>query len=379
MRNFLGALGLVIVLPLLGVSGLAACSASSDTAASPNGDGGSSGKDGGGAADDGATSACTAAPAAEITSPGTVLDVAADAAGAWMLVKTTGNGLAVARPDGTSHVLEASGITTAALATRPDGVVCAAWGLSAGGAHTACGPDFSVVDTKLPSKITGPIAYADDGTNGALLFEGKFASLDSAMRVDGTWTDVDLQESSISYPGLRGLTGATARSSYYCFIADQGSSHAPVIARTLGASGSANTLGTVSLDNASANGCSIVVAGDEIAVVAASSTNAKLASAKKAPGGIPGLLAPLAPESLDLSGTVSVAVVGSAKGFVVVSATTSGVTRAARSAGGTWSSKPVDGLTALPSAHVALALGPDGAEHLVAQSGSKLLYARSCP
>ncbi len=381
MRNALAACGLVIALPLLAVSGLSGCSASGDSSSVTNGDGGPTGSDGGTVGQDGASgNACTAAPAAEITLPpsGTLVDIAVDAAGAWMLVKTSGNGLVVARTDGTSHALEASGITSAALATRPDGVVCAAWGLTAGGVHTACGPDFSVVDTKLTSKITGPITYADDGTSGALLFEGNYASLDSAMRVEGKWGEVDLSESSISYPGLRGLTGAKERSSYYCFIADEGGPRAPVVARTLGASGSANTLGSVALDNATASDCSIVVAGAEIAVVALStrSTTAKLASAKMAPNGIPGLLAPLKDESLDMSGAVSVALGGSAKGLVVVYATPSGITRAARSTGGTWATKVLDGFNAVPSAHVALALG---AEHLVAQNGPKVIYARSCP
>ncbi len=374
---------------VVGMLLLAGCSSSSSNGASSGGTGGQDG--GSGSGDDGGGGAsCTESPLAEVTAlpaSSTLVDVAADAAGAWLLLKGQDGSLTVARASGgEKHTLEASNVAAAAITTKADGKVCAAWGLGKPyGIHTACAPDFSVVDTKLTTEIdpSAPLAYREGVEGSVLFFEGKYASLAAAVQSDGQWMDEDLQESSISFPGGAHALSGTADGSPYCFVADEGASAAPVLVRGWGGSGSASDFGVVSLDgSAAAKTCAVAKAGSTVGVLVTGGGQAKFAAATQDPAGFAGKLAP---EAFDAQGITASDLVGTSAGFVAVYATPTGTFRATRAPGAAgFTATPLASLpTGAHADRVALALGPSGAEHLVvedmgASGGPKVYYQKSC-
>lgn len=376
-------LGRVLVLGGLALVSFMGCSSSDDAAAgggAANGDAGSGDPDPAGGQDAGG--ACTPASLAPVTAvpkDARLVDLAVDAEGAWLLVRgQSERSLTVVRPSGESKVLEAANVTAAALSGRSDGKVCAAWGVSQPSAavHYACGPDFARVDTGLALEIDAdaPLALHDEPTAGAMLFQGKFASLDGVARAGSDFRDANIMESSISYPGgVHALTGAQ-EGAPYCFVASQGAGAAPIVVKSWMRSGSANSWGSVSLDGASATWCAAAFSGATLGVLATGGGEAKFATGVKQ-GDFAGQLA------AERFGATEVRVAdlaADAEEFAIVYGSDAGAFRASRGASAkTWvlSALPVPAGVTVTAASIAK---DSAGEHIAVQAGGVTYYQRSC-
>lgn len=300
----------------------------------------------------------------------TLLDVAVDEGGPWFLAKHTDGSLTIGRTDAASRVvLESAKVTTAALATRRDGTVCAIWGLTPKGVRTACGPSFTAGDAvgleDLEITASARLAYVDDGAAATLLFEGRYASLGAASRTGSTkWAEVEMYESSISFGGgPRALTGA-AEGSPYCWIASQGQGGASAVVEQWGRSGSANELGTFSFDDGgSATRCALATNGSKVAaVIAGSKGNAVVATGS---GG------PLVKKSTDPAKLATIVPAGD--DFAIYTAGDEGIQR---------SGTRIDTLSSNDVSNVLeIAVSRDSAktEHVAVQVGHAIYYGRVCP
>lgn len=356
---------------------------SSSTSSSPGDGSGGDGGGGGGGAGGGGAGACTPvalSPATSVPKGATLVDLAVDAEAAWLLVRgSTDRSLTVVRPSGATKVLEAANVTSAALSSRSDGKVCAAWGVSkpTPGVRYACGPDFAAVDTKVTMEISAdaPLAFRDEPTGGAMLFEGKYASLDGMARGGAEWRDADVSESSISFPGgVHALSGAE-EGSPYCFIAAEGEGPAPVVVRSWMRSGSANAWGAIALDDkAEAKTCAVALAGSTLGVLATGGGKAKFATATREGD----FASELAQEAFDAPEVSASDLAADKDGFTVVYATPKGAFRAVRSASAAgWQTTPLSVPGGASIVAVSVAKDANG-EHVALQSADATYYQRSC-
>ncbi|MDB4942428.1 MAG: hypothetical protein JWP97_1962 [Labilithrix sp.] len=353
---------------------LSAMGCSSSGSSAPGADDGGTTGEGGGSA--------TCTPVALSAVPGVptgsvLVDLAVDDQGAWLLVRASKGALSLVRPTGEVKVLEAADATAAGLSPRSDGKVCAAWGVSKPSADVryACGPEFTAVSTNTGLTVDdgAPLAFRDEPTGGAILFEGKFASLDGISREGTKFRDADVSESSISYPGgVHALAGA-GDGAPYCFVADEGSGAAPIVVASWSRSGSANDWGSLSLDGSTAaTHCAAAFAGPTLGVLATGGGKAKFATGVSA-GGFAGKLAPEAFDAPDLT----VADLAADKdGFTVVYGTKTAAFRAVRGASG-WEAAPLQIPGGAAPTAVAIAKDASG-EHVALQAGSAVYYQRSC-
>ena len=143
----------------IGCSG--STSATPDT--SSGADGGSNASGSGDGTDGGAGPTCTPKAMAPLDGDHkgeTLVDLAANEAGAWLLLRNgTDNAHSVVDPEGKVHALESDGVASAALSARSDGKVCAAWGVhttASNAVHYACSPAFAVEDKKSTSRSIAP-------------------------------------------------------------------------------------------------------------------------------------------------------------------------------------------------------------------------------
>lgn len=356
------------------------CSSSTDSqGASPGQDGGTSGETGT------STAACTpiALGAVNGIPQGQLLDVAADAQGSWLLVRGTDTkrALTIVRPNGETHVLEQSDVTSAALASRSDGKVCAAWGVSkpTSAVRYACGPDFAAVDIKVELEISddAPLSFRDGPNGAALLFEGRFAALDGIRRMaHGTWLDANVNESSISYPGSTRALSGPDEGSPYCFVANQSQGPAPIVVESWLRSGSANDWGVLALpEKTAANACGVALSGSKLGVLATGGGKAVFATADTSGE----FASPLVPEAFEAPGITTWDLAADENGFTIVYASDKGAFRTTRDpTDATWQTSPLTIPATSPVTRVGLAKSAS-TEHIVVQTADSTYYGRNCP
>ncbi len=321
---------------------------------------------------------CTPTPIAEVAplANAVLIDASADAKGPLFLVRppNTQRALHIVRPDGERKVLAEANAATGALARRSDGTVCAAWGSEGDDATVkyACGPDFSVVDTKvkLQVKPDGPLAFFEEADASAVLFMGKFSSLDGAFRTGSTWADADVMESSISLAGsTRALSGAKAGSPY-CWIAN----HKTAIVESWLEGGSAYTWGSLDFGTGgSVDRCAVAISGSTLGVLVNGGGKAKFATAP-----IVGQFAsPLVEETFDAADVKSASLVADKDGFAIVHSTSAGAVRSVRKGSGVWDVSPIS-LPGGSAPENVIVARENGREHIVVRAGSATYYQSSC-
>lgn len=132
-------------------------------------------------------------------------------------VSTDAVGLSAVWADGTSVEIQTDPVDDVGAAVREDGTLCLSWFVrDAGQLRYACGPDF-VVEDALSVQMDGGIRMVEHAGGDAttMYTKGRFSSVESIQRVGQTWMEVDLYESSKSYPGGAARVGSDVLG---CFI-----------------------------------------------------------------------------------------------------------------------------------------------------------------
>lgn len=350
---------------------LGGCSSSSEGSSPGGGNGSGDGGGSGGAA-------CTATSLTAVTGATTltkVYGIAADAKGAWVLASTSDHSLRAFGPSGENVLLEANDASSAAITTAGDGSVCAAWGVRPKGVKRACSPDFTVIDTQVDSEVdsSAPLAYVEGASGGAMFFEGEYASIEAVKRTGNTYVAEDLQQSSITYPGGPHALSGVVDGAPYCYVANQGAGSGTISVERWNRSGSANDLGYVALDGASASTCAIATS-PKLGILVTGARKSAFALLDQGGAGA------IATEPFAEGDVTTSDLVGTSKGFVAAYTDDLAAYRATRGATGGWTATK---LTLPPSATtptgVYLALGPSNVEWLAVQTGATVYVQSTCP